>query len=166
MLSADNQQGRSKRSCLHPWYVSGFVDGEGSFHVAIYRDTRMTAQWKIIPEFHVSQRYSSRHVLDELVPFFRCGYVKANHTTNPRDSTYVYVVRNRQDLLEKIISFFEEYPLRTEKSNDYRIFTKIVRSMDAGLHRTKAGAQKIIALAYSMNNRGHYRRRAMPKISF
>ena len=65
VLSADNQQGR-----LQEWYVSGFVDGEGSFHIALYKDVRMKMGWKVIPEFHVSQRVSSRSVLDSLVQFF------------------------------------------------------------------------------------------------
>ena len=52
VLSADNQQGRLQHQ-IHPWYVTGFVDGEGSFHIALYKDIRMKTGWKIIPEFHV-----------------------------------------------------------------------------------------------------------------
>ena len=69
VLSADNQQGRLSDS-LKPHYVTGFVDGEGSFHIALYKDTKMKTGLKVIPEFHVSQRVSSRNVLDELVKFF------------------------------------------------------------------------------------------------
>ncbi len=56
VLSADNQQGRLHHR-LEPWYVSGFVDGEGSFHVAIYRDQNMKTGWKIIPEFLYHKEY-------------------------------------------------------------------------------------------------------------
>lgn len=34
VLSADNQQGRSYNH-LTPYYVTGFVDGEGSFHIVL-----------------------------------------------------------------------------------------------------------------------------------
>ncbi len=163
VLSADNQQGRLHLK-PHPWFVTGFVDGEGSFHVAIYQDSRMQTGWKIIPEFHVSQRLSSRKVLDELVGFFQCGYVKANHARNPMDKTYVYVVRDRSDLLGKIIPFFERYPLKTEKQNDAAIFTKIVRLMAKGEHRIRAGCERIIKLAYTMNGYGRYRRRPISKV--
>ncbi|MBI2552128.1 LAGLIDADG family homing endonuclease [Candidatus Uhrbacteria bacterium] len=163
VLSADNQQGRL-RYRLKPWYVTGFVDGEGSFHIAAYKDPRMTTGWKIIPEFHVSQRISSRRVLDALVSFFRCGYVKANHPTNPRDSTYVYVVRDRNDLLTKIIPFFRAHALCTEKVKDFQIFAEVVRMMSDNQHRRKDGLMKIIKLAYTMNGAGRYRKRPLDEI--
>ncbi len=158
VLSADNQQGRLKS--LTPWYVIGFVDGEGSFHVALYRDPRMKTGWKVIPEFHVSQRISSRSVLDRMVKFFNCGYVKPNHKTNPRDLTYVLVVRNRNELLEKIIPFFDKFPLQTEKQKDFKLFKKIVLMMEDGKHQDSKGIQKIIKIAYQMNGGGRYRRRS------
>ena len=157
VLSADNQQGRLQQQ-IAPWYVSGFVDGEGSFHIALYKDARMKTGWKIIPEFHVSQRVSSRSILDRFVLFFAGGYVKANHRTNPHDVTYVYVVRDRNDLLKKIIPFFEKYPLQTEKANDFRLFARIVRMMSGNRHLTPSGVKKIISLAYQMNGAGRYRR--------
>lgn len=164
VLSADNQQGRL-RNGPEPWYVSGFTDGEGSFHIAIYKDARMSAGWKIIPEFHVSQRLSSRKVLDELVEFFRCGYVKANHAKNPKDATYVYVVRDRKDLFEKIIPFFQSHQLRTEKADDFRKFADVVEMMMEGKHRTSTGLKRIITLAYTMNGSGRYRKRPKDQIS-
>jgi hypothetical protein len=161
VLSAGNQQGRS--GYLDPWYVSGFVDGEGTFHVAIYRDMNMKTGWKFIPEFHVSQRISSRRVLDALVKFFGCGYVKANHSKNPRDATFIYIVRNRQDLLNKIIPFFRRFPLKTEKGKDFKLFSKVVAMMAARKHATKSGMKRMVALAYQMNGSGRYRKR--PKTS-
>ena len=157
VLSADNQQGRI-RCTIDPWYVAGFVDGEGSFHIAIYKDIRMKTQWKIIPEFHISQRFSSRGVLDTIVEFFQCGYVKANHATNPRDQTYVYVVRNRDNLLQRIIPFFRKYELYTEKAHDFETFARIVEMMANGAHRTNNGCRQIMNLAYTMNGSGRYRR--------
>ncbi len=158
VLSADNQQGRVRHH-LDPWYVSGFVDGEGSFHIALYKDERMKTGWKVIPEFHVSQRVSSRKVLDDLVGFFGSGYVKTNHAKNPRDVTYVYVVRDRNDLLAKIIPFFKKYSLQTEKSQDFILFARIVEMMADNAHLNASGVRQIISLAYTMNGAGRYRRR-------
>jgi hypothetical protein len=164
VLSADNQQGRVQITSLTPWYVAGFVDGEGSFHIAIYKDPRMRTQWKIIPEFHVSQRLSSRRVLDQLVEFFQCGYVKANHATNPNDVTYVYVVRNRDDLIQKIIPFFQSHRLITEKANDFNVFAKVVEMISFGFHRNVDGVKEILQLAYTMNGAGRYRRRQLEDV--
>ena len=48
-MSADNQQERLS------WYVAGYVDGEGSFHVAIQKSDNVRLGYQVIPEFHVSQ---------------------------------------------------------------------------------------------------------------
>ena len=162
VLSADNQQGRSSRS-LTSGYVCGFVDGEGSFHIAIYQDERMKTGIKVIPEFHVSQRVTSRAVLDRLVDFFNCGYVKANHPTNPNDQTYVFCVRDRQDLLKRIIPFFRKEHLQTEKANDFALFARVVEAMADGQHRTDAGVRKVLTWAYQMNGGGRYRRQDLQK---
>lgn len=156
VLSADNQQERLRLP--PPWYVVGLVDGEGSFHIALYKDTAMRTHIKVIPEFHVSQNDSSRIVLQELQQFFKCGNVKINHQGSVSDHTYVFVVRNRQDLLTKIIPFFEQHSLRTQKANDFKTFAKVIRLVDAGLHHTTKGVKNIIELAYSMNNQGKRRK--------
>lgn len=155
-MSADNQQGRVQ---LEPWYISGFVDGEGSFHIALYQDSGVRSGWRVIPEFHVSQRESSKHVLEEVKNFFQCGNLKPNHRTNPKDVTYVYVVRNREDLLHKIVPFFFQYPLRTEKSKDFLLFVEVMKRMENNDHITKEGVKEIINLAYQMNGQGRYRRK-------
>lgn len=144
---------------LHPQYIAGFVDGEGSFHIAIYKDGQMKTGLKIIPEFHVSQRVSSKDVLEGLIGFFGCGYLKENHSANKKDKTFVYVVRNRQDLLKTIIPFFNKYSLKTEKQKDFILFAKVVEMMQAGEHRNPAGIKKILQLAYQMNQGGRYRRK-------
>jgi hypothetical protein len=153
-----SREGLKHVSKLHPQYAVGFVDGEGSFHVAIYKDQRMKTGMKLIPEFHVSQRITSKSVLDRLVDLFECGYVKANHAKSNRDNTYVYVVRDRHDLLSKIIPFFETHPLQTEKQKDFESFAEIVRRMSNGLHRDKDHLPEILDLAYQMNGQGRYRR--------
>lgn len=158
-MQTTSREDQKHVSNLHPQYVVGFVDGEGSFHVAIYKDPLMTTGIKLIPEFHVSQRKTSRSVLDQLVEAFVCGYVKANHATNPNDQTYVYVVRDRHDLLTKIIPFFEKNPLKTEKQSDFLCFAEIVRRMDQGEHRDKDRLSELLRLAYKMNQAGKYRRK-------
>ena len=103
-MGADNQQERPIESLSH--YIAGFVDGEGSFHVAIQRRSDLPKGFQLIPEFHISQHRDKALILQMIRDFFGCGYVKPNHPWSLRDITEVYVVRNRQDLLEKIIPFF------------------------------------------------------------
>ncbi len=153
--SADNQQERSK---IQSWYITGFVDGEGSFHIAIAKSNENRFGLRIIPEFHISQNVQSKNVLEEIREALQCGYIQANHGTSQKDHTLVYVVRKRCDLVDKVIPFFEQYTLRTEKHKDFMLFKQIVLLMEDKIHYQKTGLKKIIQLAYQMNGCGCHRK--------
>lgn len=161
--SADNQQERLQK--INPWYISGFVDGEGTFHVSITRRTDLPKQWAIIPEFHVSQHQDRAQVLTEIQQYFSCGTIRENHRGRKNDVTRVFVVRNRRDLLDKIIPFFRRYPLRSQKRDDFRIFAEIVLEMEQGNHHSESGFQAIVLKAFRMNGGGRYRKRKLEEFS-
>ena len=140
-------------------YIAGFVDGEGSFHIAFQERMDLKFGWQAIPEFHVSQNFPSRNVLEGIRETFRCGYIKANDAAGKRDKTLVYVVRDRSDLLKKVIPFFERYPLQSEKRKDFEAFRQIVQMMERNEHLNIEGFEKIVQLAFSMNANGRYRKR-------
>jgi hypothetical protein len=140
-------------------YIAGFVDGEGSFHIAFQRRPDLKFGWQAVPEFHVSQNYGSRRVLEKIRKVLGCGYIKANAAAGKRDKTLVYVVRDRKDLVRKIIPFFRKFPLQTEKRKDFEIFSRIVLFMKKGEHQKLKIFRKIVHDAFSMNAGGRYRRR-------
>ncbi len=156
VLSADNQQERLKH--INPWYIVGFTEGEGTFHVAFYKDPQMKQGIKVIPEFHINQSYLRLEILETIKKYFDCGYLKQNHVKNKKDDTYVFVVRNRDDLIDKIIPFFEKYNFISDKQKSFTIFKQIVFLMQSGAHSNRAGIKKIINLAYKMNVNGKYRK--------
>ena len=151
-MSADNQQERLN------YYVAGYVDGEGSFHVAIQKTNNVRLGYQIIPEFHVSQNPERASVLKIIQKLLGCGYIKDNHRLKTSDKSLVLVVRNRQDLLFKVIPFFYRYPLLSSKQKDFEKFAEIVQAMQQNKHLTKNSLKKIITKAFTMNNKGQYRK--------
>ena len=145
-------------------YIAGFVDGEGSFHIAFQKRDDLKFGWQAVPEFHINQNFTSRKVLEEIKKQLRCGYIKANDALGKRDKTLVYVVRDRLDLIEKVIPFFERFRLHTEKRKDFELFRKIIQMMKKNDHMKIEGFRKIIQIAYSMNADGIYRKRKMEDI--
>ncbi|MBI5466079.1 MAG: LAGLIDADG family homing endonuclease [Candidatus Kerfeldbacteria bacterium] len=129
------------------------------FTLPFIKTAIMKQSVKVIPEFHVNQSYLRIETLEDIKQYFGCGYIKTNHAKSVRDTTYVYVVRNRNDLLEKIIPFFRRYHLRSTKQQSFEIFARIVEQMAQGKHRTKSGLRTIITMAYQMNVGGKYRQR-------
>ncbi|MCO6432576.1 MAG: LAGLIDADG family homing endonuclease [Deltaproteobacteria bacterium] len=155
-MGAGNQQGRPDEALCH--YIAGFVDGEGSFHVAVQRNPTVAIGWQIIPEFHVSQNLCSKNVLELIQSALKCGYIRPNHRTSLKDITWVFVVRSREDLLGKVIPFFERYELRTTKRADFETFASIVKRMQDGEHRTRKGLSSLLQAAFTMNANGSRRK--------
>jgi hypothetical protein len=156
--SAVNQQER-----LDP-YIAGFVDGEGSFHVAVQRNPSTRLGWQLVPEFHVSQDAQRPEVLDLIRERLGCGNIRENHRGS-RDTTLVLVVRRREDLIDKVIPFFEREPLISGKRAEFATFARIVQAMQAGEHLSAEGFARLKALALAMNGGGRYRRVHRPESS-
>ena len=138
-------------------YIAGFVDGEGCFHVAIQRNPCTRAGWQLVPEFRISQDVARAKVLDLARELLGCGLLRENHRGS-NDHTYVLVVRRRQDLLEKVIPFFERNPLLSCKQDEFNTFATIVRAMAEGEHLAEKGFERLVAVALQMNGGGRYRR--------
>lgn len=149
-MSADNQQERLNN------YISGFVDGEGSFHVALQRAPSLKFGYQLLPEFHVSQSQDRITVLELICALWKCGYIKANF--RGRDNNMVYVVRKKNDLLHTVIPFFRAHPLLSSKQKDFEKFAYIVEQMHLGNHLYKQGFIKLVRIAFSMNGSGKYRK--------
>jgi len=113
--------------------------------------------WQLVPEFHVSQAPERRQVLDLIQRRLGCGRIQENHARS-RDTTLVFVVRNRVDLLERVLPFFERQPLVSSKQQELDTFAFIVRSMAEGRHLTTSGFNQLRAIALRMNGDGRYRR--------
>ncbi len=147
---ADHQQER-------PWtagWIVGFIDGEGTFGVSIYRNRATSAGWQVRPEFVVTQGERSVSALRELQAFFGCGevYVNRRHD-NHREHVYRYCVRRLADLERTIIPFFEANQLRTAKRTDFERFAEAVRLMRRGEHLSPSGMRRVAEIAQSMNRR-------------
>ena len=110
--------------------------------------------YQVSHEFVVTQGASSVRCLYELREFFGAGEVYVNRRyDNHRDHLYRYSVTKRQDLLERIIPFFEEYQLRSAKRLDFEKFAACVRRIAAGRHRTRAGLADIVEIMQTMNRK-------------
>jgi hypothetical protein len=121
VTGADNQQERLDS------YIAGYVDGEGSFSVSVQRNASCRVGFQLVPEFHVSQNGDRAQVLELIRRRLGCGYIKPN---SRRDRALVFVVRKREDLLDRVVPFFERNPLLSSKQADFDKFADIVRALE------------------------------------
>ncbi len=63
------------------------------------------------------------------------------------------MVNGRWDLLETIVPFFQEHPLRTVKKFDFEKFVQVLEMIENGLHLTREGLAQIAEVTQTMNRR-------------
>ncbi len=131
---------------LDAGWVTGFVDGEGCFHVSINPQPEMTAGYQVLPEFTVVQHERDVQLLYALKAFFGCGVVRKNH-----GNRMAYRVRGKEHLLQTIIPFFMHHPLKSKKKVDFLKFRDVLLMMEKGEHLTEDGIEKIRGIASQMN---------------
>ena len=153
---SDNATGAANQQERLDSYIAGFVDGEGTFHVAIQRSPYTRVGWQLVPEFRVSQDIRRIKILDLIEERMACGSIRENHRHSD-DNTMVFVVRRRVDLITKVIPFFEMNPLLSCKHEEFVTFADIVRRMALGEHLHYEGFERLAARALGMHGGGRYR---------
>ena len=150
MFGADGQQERLKMAC----WISGFTDGEGSFVISVIKNSTTRFGRQIFPEFVITQGAKSLTSLEAIKNFFSCGSLILNKRyDNHSEDIYRYCVRSLPELKRVIIPFFDEFPLKTFKQNDFVLFKKVVGMMDRKEHLNETGWNTILRLAARTNRK-------------
>lgn len=137
-------------------YITGLVDGEGSFTFYIrnpednsYRKRRIKAE----PRFYLKLIEKDKKILYKLKDYFGCGnvYFQKDKRLN-HQNCYRYEVANRKHLEEIIIPFFKNHGLKLQsKQNDFKIFCELMKMIKSGDHLTKNGLRKMYHIKAKMH---------------
>ena len=141
---------KKKHSMISAEYITGFIDGEGSFLVSFNRRSKALVGLEVRPSFSVSQHKRNEKILYQIKKYFSCGTVRFDG----HDQTYKYEVRSLNDLIRKIIPHFKQTSLQTTKAKDFQKLDEICLLMQIKKHLTQKGLKEILNLAYTMNNLG------------
>lgn len=153
-MQSKNQIGAENQQERQIGWIVGFVDGEGTFSVSINKNHTTSSGWQIFPEFVITQGAKSLETLQNIEKYFGCGKIYVNRRKdNHREDLYRYCVRSLKDLDEKIIPFFQKYPLQTAKRNDFESFVKIIFAMKSKLHFAPDGVKEIAEIIQTMNRK-------------
>jgi hypothetical protein len=109
---------------LEAQWVTGFVDGEGCFHVGIAKHPDLAVGYQVLPEFTVVQHERDAPLLYALKSHFGCGVVRRNH-----GERLAYRVRDQAHLRERIVPFFLAHPLKSQKRLDFEKFRRVAASI-------------------------------------
>ena len=128
------------------FFLSGFVEGEGSFNVSLRRKIDYKVDWQVVMSFNVSQKDPT--VLKILKDQLGCGIIKVRKN----DNLHSFDVTSPKEIIEKVIPFFQKYPVLSEsKRRNFAIFCKIAALMKKGEHRNLSGLRKILEFREKLN---------------
>ena len=107
------------------YWLSGFVDGEGSFVLSFNRDSRKgKVTLHPVTYFKITLRCDDREILLKIHSYWGVGKVNQykaveGHNGQPLSS---FIITRLIDSRDIIIPHFDRYPLRAKKAGDYEIW--------------------------------------------
>jgi hypothetical protein len=141
-------RGFSSTSDLSPYYVSGFSDGESSFHVSVLTKKGYKTGFQVIPVFTTQLHVKDLSLLLKIQSFFSgVGVITKKSTTE----SVIYSVQSLKELNDVIVPQFLKYPLLTKKRADFILFKEVLELMNTREHLTMEGLAKIVNIKASMN---------------
>jgi hypothetical protein len=123
-LDTLHKQAKSARSRLElvrmreDAWLAGFTDGEGCFYIC------GNTGGFIVPRFKISLRADDVNVLEELCTAFG-GFVSMCAAQEGQRPAVQWVVSGKKDL-PKLVAYFDRFPLRAKKAQDYSLWRRAV----------------------------------------
>lgn len=133
------------RSTIDPWFITGFVEGEGCFTLGFLKSDRYKMGYQIQAIFKITLHKKDYDLLCQIKDYFGVGKI-----TKHGDTTLQYTVRSLKDL-NIIMSHFDKYPLISQKWADYILFKDAILLIKNKEHLTREGFRKIIFIKASIN---------------
>ena len=131
----------------NPYWLAGFTSGNGCFFVSIRKSPFTVTGYAVEIKLRIAQHSRDIKLIKSLVSYLECGRVE-------EDLKYpmVYFVVNRlEDILIKVIPFFDLYPILGVKGLDYPCFKHVANLMKDKAHLTEKGLEKIRGIKPEMN---------------
>jgi hypothetical protein len=137
---------KNNTTIFHPAWVTGFIDGEGTFFVDLLKNKTMALSIQVQLQFSITQHIRDADLMRSLVDFFGAGIVVSDGPTKVQ-----YRIRRFADFEQSLFPLLDEYPLMTQKRLDAEAFRKVHALMKDGRHLTPDGLDEIRAIKSTMN---------------
>lgn len=131
---------------LHPQWITGFTDGEGSFGIKISKGKGYKLGWKLQPFFQIKLNVRDLDTLYRIKEYFGGA-----GTISFDKNLAKYTIRKLSDIVNILIPHFETYPLLTKKFADFELFRQIILILKNESSLSEQGFIKILNLRYYLN---------------
>ena len=137
-----------KNMKLNPNWVIGFVDAEGCFRISIIKNKNFKG--KALPlsvrlYFQIGLHRKDEAILELIQSELGVGKIYRSRA----DSSELQVSSFKDS--ERLIDYFDKYPLITQKLADYLLFKQAFELIKNKEHLTIEGLKKLVAIKASIN---------------
>jgi len=144
----------------NPFWISGFVSGDSTFSVSIEKSTsKLGKRVRLI--FGTCLHIRDKDLLIGMGNYFKnlnFNLLNSNEINkeisvhcNERNNTSLLQIKNNFDIENKVIPFFNEYPILGVKRLDFEDFKKVAELVKNKEHLNAEGLNKIIKIVEGMN---------------
>lgn len=134
-----------------PQWLAGFVSGDGGFLIKIQNSSsggKIGANLSL--KFQITQHSRDEQLMKSLVDYLGCGRYEARSGYRGLQAGD-FVVTKFSDIAEKIIPFFNKYPIRGVKALDFADFSAVAEIIQNKHHLTPDGLDQIRIIKAGMN---------------
>ena len=132
---------------INPWFLTGFVDGEGCFDVSITKNQELKVGWEVKQRFQINLHSRDTDLLKQIKVYLK--EVGSIYHRRTREEIQMEVRSFKE--LKTIITHFDKFPLITDKSSNFELFKKVYQIVELKEHLTLEGVKKILSIKASMN---------------
>lgn len=129
---------------IDPHWIFGFTAGDGAFDIKI---TQRGSNYQVELRFRLTQHIRDAQLLGAIAAYFGCGkvYIRSNGLACD------LVINTFPDSINKVVPFFNKYPIITVKEKDFKDFALAAEVVKAKEHLTPEGLAKLRLLKSNMN---------------
>ena len=133
-------------SILNPYYVVGFVDGEGCFSITVNKHHGRLSEVRLI--FAIELEESDGEILEKIVNTIGCGKIyRLVYKDHPKWQPHCKLkVSNIKDINEKVLPFFIKYPLQAKKRLQFEKFYRVARLINEKKHLGDENIREILRI--------------------
>jgi hypothetical protein len=129
-----------------PNWISGFVSGEGNLDVGIKKSKNIIG-FQVYLRFRISQHTRDAKLIELIMNYLGAGRIE----TESRKPAIYLVITKISDITQKVIPFFNQYPICGIKHLDYLDWCRIANLIESGAHLTNEGLAEIRTIKEGIN---------------
>lgn len=129
---------------INPWFLTGFIDGEGCFRISLTKVTRAIG-WRVQLFFQINLHKKDIALLEDIRDYFGVGMIHKSGTNLVQYRIQTF------DELSILINHLNDYPLVSQKKWDFELFKQAHELVKMNEHLNKEGILKIVSLKASLN---------------